>query len=448
MSEWRIESLERIAEIRSSNVDKKSNPGEEPIRLCNYMDVYSREYITEDIQFMDATATSAEIQRFGTELGDVMITKDSETPDDIGIPAVVVDDIPKLVCGYHVALIKPNRNEVDPVYLAKQLGLSNTARYYGRLANGSTRYGLSYQSIARTPIRLAPLPQQQRIAEILTTVDEAIEQTEALIAKTRQIKAGLMHDLFARGVTADGQLRPPREEAPQLYKESPLGWIPKEWRQGRLERWLLAPPKNGYSPREVDEWTGQLMLGLGCLTPSGFLPRQLKNAPQGDPRVASALLTDGDLLISRANTRELVGLVGMFRDVGHRCSYPDLMMRLRPNANLEVRFLELSLRSPFVRRQIQANAVGTSGSMVKISGAVIRRLEIAVPDKAEQRRIISIETFAGTEIEAEQDMVSKLVLQKAGLMHDLLTGRVSVVVNEDKAARANLTAESAEGVPL
>ena len=102
MSEWRIESLERIAEIRSSNVDKKSNPGEEPIRLCNYMDVYSREYITEDIQFMDATATSAEIQRFGTELGDVMITKDSETPDDIGIPAVVVDDIPKLVVCFNL----------------------------------------------------------------------------------------------------------------------------------------------------------------------------------------------------------------------------------------------------------------------------------------------------------------------------------------------------------
>lgn len=426
MGDWTTEPLECIAEIRSSSVDKKSNPAEEPVRLCNYMDVYSREYITDDIEFMEATATPAEIQRFGIERGDVMITKDSETPDDIGIPTVVVDDIPKLVCGYHVVLIKPNRTKVDPVYLAKQLGLSDTARYYGRLANGSTRYGLSYQSVARTPIPLAPLPQQQRIAEILSTVDEAIEQTEALIAKTQQIKAGLTQDLFTRGVTADGRLRPPPEEAPQLYKESPLGWLPREWQQGMLERWLLAPPKNGYSPREVDHWTGQLMLGLGCLTSDGFSPRQLKYAPDGDPKVAAASLTEGDVLISRANTRELVGLAGMYHDVGHPCSYPDLMMRLRPSVEMDARFLELSLRAPLVRRQIQANAVGTSSSMVKISGQIVRRLEVALPDKNEQERIVDIEDTVQRRLKVEQHYVGKLLVMKAGLMQDLLTGQVPV----------------------
>ena len=70
---------------------------------------------------------------------------------------------------------------------------------------------------------------QRRISEILSTVDEAIEQTEALIAKYQQVKAGLMHDLFTRGVSPDGRLRPTYKQAPHLYKESPLGWIPKEW---------------------------------------------------------------------------------------------------------------------------------------------------------------------------------------------------------------------------
>lgn len=76
---------------------------------------------------------------------------------------------------------------------------------------------------------MPPFGEQQRIADILSTIDEAIEQTEALIAKTQQIKAGLIEDLFTRGVSPDGQLRPPYEEAPVIYKESPLGWIPKEW---------------------------------------------------------------------------------------------------------------------------------------------------------------------------------------------------------------------------
>lgn len=75
---------------------------------------------------------------------------------------------------------------------------------------------------------------QRRIAEILSTLDEAIEQTEALIAKHQQIKVGLMHDLFTRGVTPDGQLLPTCKQAPDLYKESPLGWVPKEWGVKRL----------------------------------------------------------------------------------------------------------------------------------------------------------------------------------------------------------------------
>ncbi len=101
-------------------------------------------------------------------------------------------------------------------------------RIHGRTAATTVKH-LSVKDLEKATDLFPSVEQQQRIAEILTTVDEAIEQTEALITKTQQIKSGLMHDLFTRGVTVDGQLRPPREEAPHLYKESPLGWIPKEW---------------------------------------------------------------------------------------------------------------------------------------------------------------------------------------------------------------------------
>ncbi|MCZ7647439.1 MAG: restriction endonuclease subunit S [Planctomycetota bacterium] len=221
MSEWPNVKLADVADIRFSNVDKKSTPGELAVRLCNYMDVYGNGgYVTADRAYMDASASHAEVERFGIEKGDVIITKDSETPDDIGIPAVVLDDIPKLVCGYHLALIRPNRKAIHPIYLAMQLATKTTATYYSRLANGSTRYGLSSSAIASTRIPLAPLLQQRRIAEILSTVDEAIEQTEALIEKLRQVKAGLMHDLFTRGVTPDGHLRP-RATRPRTSTRNP-----------------------------------------------------------------------------------------------------------------------------------------------------------------------------------------------------------------------------------
>ena len=81
---------------------------------------------------------------------------------------------------------------------------------------------------------------QQRIALVLETIDQAIEKTEALIYKYQQIKAGLMHDLFTRGLTADGKLRPPREQAPELYQETPIGWIPKEWEVKALRQLVGA----------------------------------------------------------------------------------------------------------------------------------------------------------------------------------------------------------------
>ena len=100
---------------------------------------------------------------------------------------------------------------------------------------GTTRDSLNIGALRKIEIDLPHPIAQTKIAEILSTVDGAIEQTEALIAKCQQIKAGLMQDLFTRGITPDGHLRPTRAQAPHLYKESPLGWIPKEWGIVRVE---------------------------------------------------------------------------------------------------------------------------------------------------------------------------------------------------------------------
>jgi type I restriction enzyme S subunit len=236
-----------------------------------------------------------------------------------------------------------------------------------------------------------PEPAEQlRLAEILDHLDMAIQEAEAIIAKLRAVKKGLLQDLLTRGINANGELRPSQAEAPYLYKPSPLGLIPKEWTFGTLLTWLAGKPRNGYSPQEAGEWTGIQMLGLGCLTNEGFEPVQLKPAPLGDRRLATAKLADGDLLISRSNTRDLVGLAGVYRNVGTPCTYPDLMMRLQTSTETSGEFLQFVLRSSGMRRQIQAHAVGTSGSMVKISGKIVCELLTAMPPRPEQGRILNV----------------------------------------------------------
>ncbi|MDZ7865535.1 restriction endonuclease subunit S [Acidovorax sp.] len=275
--------------------------------------------------------------------------------------------------------------------------------------------------------------EQRALARVLDALDGKIRQTEAIIKKLKQVKQGLLHDLLTRGIDANGELRPPQSEAPHLYKESPLGWIPREWEAGMLADWLEGRPKNGYSPQPAGRWTGIQMLGLGCLTATGFQPRQLKDAPAGDPLVKPAFLAPGDLLMSRANTRELVGMVGTYRDIGTPCCYPDLMMKLTPNSRTSAMFLELVLGAPAARRQIQASASGTSGSMVKISSDIVMSLSIAAPCLDEQHCMLNFVSAYDERIRLELESCKQLSAVKSGLMDDLLTGRVRVTSLIDTA---------------
>lgn len=291
---------------------------------------------------------------------------------------------------------------------------------------GSTQQAISDKELSGIAIAIPPEMEQAGIADVLDAIDIAIGETEAIIAKLKTVKQGLLHDLLTRGIDASGEMRPPQAEAPDVYKPSPLGWIPKDWGFGELQTWLDGKPRNGYSPQEAGRWTGVQMLGLGCLTSEGFEPAQLKPAPLGDRRLAAAMLSDGDLLMSRSNTRDLVGLVGVYRDVGTPCIYPDLMMRLRTSAATSGEFLQFVLRSSAVRRQIQAHAVGTSGSMVKISGRIVCQLTTAIPPKPEQERILNCLASGNSRLQAEVEKASVLRDLKAGLMDDLLKGHVRV----------------------
>lgn len=426
MRDWMTRALSELAEIRVSNVDKKSIAGEKPVRLCNYMDAYANDYIRSDLEFMEATASASEIARFSVAAGDIVLTKDSETPDDIGIPAVVLDRIDNLVCGYHLALLKTKQELVDPVFLCKQLGTSRAAKYFGQRATGSTRYGLPNRALATFQVSLPSLAVQKKAARVLQAIDTAIERTEALIAKRQQIKAGLMHDLFTRGVLPNGQLRPARSEAPELYQETTLGWIPREWRVVALHECLRSSPKNGYSPRESDAWEGFYVLGLGCLTKDGFEARQLKSAPRAAAQHSAARLEAGDLLISRANTPELVGLCGVFPGLDSPAIYPDLMMRLTLRQILDTHFLEAQLLLPQTRSRLTALAVGTSSSMAKLNAASVRKFPVLLPSVEEQKLMLNRSKAVVELIQSTKVALEKLKLQKLGLMQDLLTGRVSV----------------------
>lgn len=188
--------LKSIADIFFSGVDKKSRAGQKKVRLCNYMDVYNNDYINKDINFMRATASDTEIEKFALKVGDVIITKDSETPDDIGVPSVVIEKLYNVVCGYHLALIRPNCKMIDSIFLAKQIGHERVVNQFSRLANGVTRFGLSTSAVKEVRIWLPKLEEQRRIASVLLALDKEIELLEKQVQSIKEQKKGLMQKLL------------------------------------------------------------------------------------------------------------------------------------------------------------------------------------------------------------------------------------------------------------
>jgi len=330
-----------------------------------------------------------------------------------------------------VALISPDDKQLDPVFLFQSL-IPRYEEMRSRSAGGG-RAGLTKAIIERTPVQLPPPAQQRKIARILTTVDNLIEKTEALIAKYQAIKQGMMHDLFTRGVDEHGHLRPPYEEAPELYKQSELGWIPKEWRETSVGNELLGIDA-GKSPDCPDisappgEWG---VLKVSAVQPDGFRSIENKLVPNPVWVNPTYEVQEGDLLISRSNTYQLVGLVCLVHSPQPRLMLCDKTLRLRFNPRqATVPFMFWLFQQPVVRRHIEVHATGTSGSMKNISQPVIRSARIMLPPVDEQERITGRIEAIQDSIAAERRTQEKLMIEKTGLMQDLLTGKVRVKVDE------------------
>jgi type I restriction enzyme, S subunit len=426
---WHEAPLATVADVRFSSVDKLAYPSEAPVRLCNYMDVYKNDYITDDLPFMRASATQPEIDRFGLQVGDVIVTKDSETPYDIGRPAVVDYAAPDLVCGYHLALIRPDKRQIDPTFLAKQLGHDRIARFFAGQANGLTRYGLPIGAVMATPLWFPPHAEQETAGALLRLVDQAISHAAAVIAKLKQIRTGLLHDLLTRGLDENGELRNPVAH-PASFRDSPFGQIPKNWvfeplgeRLQRIGGFIQTGPFG--SQLHAQEYTTE---GIPVIMPQDVLEgsvnlSQIARIPESRADdLRRHRVTPGDIVFARRGDLSRCAAITV-REAGWLCGTGCLLMRFCESA-LSPHWLSLAYRHDIGQRQIAARAVGTT--MVNLNTKLLFHLRFAFPPIDEQEVIVQVIAEADAGITHESANLLKLALMKYGLMCDLLTGRVQV----------------------
>ncbi|MCF7960281.1 MAG: restriction endonuclease subunit S [Pirellula sp.] len=265
-------------------------------------------------------------------------------------------------------------------------------------------------------------------------LDNLIEKTEALIAKYQAIKQGMMHDLFTRGVDEHGHLRPTYEEAPELYKQSELGWIPNEWKVDLVENVLeRIIDYRGKTPQKTDN-------GIPLITAKnvrmGFIddePAEFIGEHNFESWMTRGIPATGDVLFT---TEAPLGNVAQIMTDG-RLAFAQRIIILQANKRLDNAFLKYLLMTDSPQRWIRTK--GTGSTVEGIKQSVFRRLPVAFPKRVEEQTaiVMRLDSLA-RQSENEQEAHRKFQLHKIGLMQDLLTGKVRVKVDEaeEVAARA------------
>ncbi|MDE0578377.1 MAG: restriction endonuclease subunit S [bacterium] len=300
-------------------------------------------------------------------------------------------------------VLRPSERALDGRFLAHLMKLPSNIRKYRSYSQGlvSDTWNLKFGVLSDLELKIPPLGEQRRIAEVLDTIEATIRASVRVIAKLR---------LQLRGATND------------LLK------IGQDWNHGTVGS-LLAAIDTGKSPVAENRPPGPAewgVLKVSAVHSEGFRPQEVKAVPSALIRRDDEV-RHGDVLMTRANTTALVGMCCYVDSPPPRLQLSDKTLRLIPNSRVYPTFLVLLLQSQSVRDQIERDGTGSSGSMKNISQQEIRSLTVSWPAKQVQEQILDSLGAIVNRIRTETECVAKLQRTRSGLANDLLSGRVRTV---------------------
>ena len=413
---WEVKRLDEITTIIISNVDKKMYVNELPVSLCNYKDVYDNHYINSKLNFMDGTAKKVEIEKFTLLKNDVIITKDSETKIDIANSSVVIEELKNVICGYHLAILRPMPSILNGIFLMNVLKIKPVNNHFVKYAQGLTRFGLTVDAINRAKIPLPPFEEQQKIADILSKVDKQINLTEQIMDKTEELKKGLMQKLLTKGI---GHTK---------FKKTELGEIPEEWDTLRFGD--IAAYKNGINFNKTQKGKkGILTIDVKNMFSNSLFVENIDYRVDIDlSDDSSYLLKKGDILFVRSSLKkEGVGWATLYNGNNEKTTFCGFIIRARlKNSDFSPSFLTYYFRANKARNKL----IGGSGqvAITNINQGSLSSIKVPTPPIKEQKQITSILSKVDEQIQDNKNELKHLKELKKGLMQDLLTGKVRVSV--------------------
>ncbi|HSU15400.1 hypothetical protein [Longimicrobium sp.] len=383
---WEIRRLKHVSNIFLSNVDKKTYEGEVPVKLCNYTDVYYNDVITRDLDYMPATASTAQIAKFELRRGDTIITKDSETADDIAISAYVPDDLPGVVCGYHLALVR-SLPGVSGRYLKWLFDSNYVKSKFAVLANGLTRVGLSHYALVNVELPIATSAEQELIAGFLdretAKIDTLMKVQRRLIDRLTEKRHAVISHAVTKGL--DPHVR---------MKTSGIEWlgdVPAHWTLPTLRR-VIQRIEQGWSPdcdnrqADPDEWG---VVKAGCVNRGVFIDSENKALPENLSPIVDYEIRPGDVLMSRASgSPALVGSTAFVAVVRPRLMLSDKIFRIHVEKSVDPRYFVAAFNGHAMRTQVERAISGADGLANNLPKASLMDFRFPVPPLKEQESII------------------------------------------------------------
>ena len=418
---WEVKRLKQVTDIAFSSVDKLSHEDEKPVLLSNYVDVYKNEQITSDLEFMKATASDDEIKRFTLRKNDVMITKDSESWNDIAVPAYVPNDLENVLCGYHLALIRPIPDEMDGKFLLRALQ-SKTIRYQFEVeATGITRYGIDQYAIGSAFFPVPPISEQQKIAAYLdhqtAKIDALIAKKERLLDLLAEQRSALISRAVTKGLNPDVKM-----------KDSGVAWLgqmPSHWKVKQL-KYLTTQITDGspITPTYVEN--GIPFLRVTDIHTSKIDFDEVARIPESEHRelIKRCNPKKGDLLLSKNGTIGIPKVVDWDEEFSIFVSL--CLLKLRPELN--VFYASYFFKSRQIEEQIDFGS--KKSTVINLHLEKIQKFFFALPPTEEQKQIVG---YLDYQIERLTDLETKVVIAierlreyRAALISSAVTGKIQI----------------------
>ena len=417
---WRVKPLRAIADSIISNVDKFVSDDEIPVRLCNYTDVYNNDFIKPDLDLMRVTASVQEIERFGLLVDDVIITKDSESWEDIGVPALVTETADDIVCGYHLALLRPHKDIIHGAFLFRCLQARPVQAQLELTANGVTRFGLSKSDIRRTAVPVPPLREQRAIADHLGRETARLDALVAAKERLLVLLAEKRRAVVTRAVTRGLDPRVPTRDSGVPW----LGAVPAHWQIKRLKHVGQTIIGLTYDPKNiVNDDSGVLVLRASNVQDQKVVISDdsmsvMMNIPEHLRTRA------GDILIcSRSGSRNLIGKSALIGESFAGCTFGVFMTVFRSVHACE-HYMFCVLNSPMF--DFQAGSFSTS-TINQLTVETLENMKVPLPPRSEQQEIsryLGDETKRiGSLIDKTRETIHLLSERRAALITAAVTGQ-------------------------